>query len=249
MQPVWAFLDAISRQFRRRPIGLVLLVHTIATLVGCTQLNPTRTGYLTDYSQLQVTEKRIPLVRPRVVESGCLGAEALKDIDSFFIEPIGWKVGEVVPGSFEETCRKNLSNTLRASLTRELGALKPVVDEPGTRTARVRAAVTQVAYARPLLNSALTVVAVPIFNGGGVVEAEVIAPDDRQIAAIVAALPGRAFDVMGYYTWQGHAEKAMRRSACRLRKLFAKPPAPVRSATGYRIHNDPANGRCVRLPS
>src|SRR3984885_7457264 len=243
MQPVRAFLDAISRRFHRRAIGLVLLVHTLATLAGCAQLNPTRTGYLTDYSQLQVTEKRIPLVRPRVVESGCLGAEALKDIDSFFIEPIGWKVGEVVPGSFEEACRKNLSNTLRASLTRELGALKPVVEEPGTRTARVRAAVTQVAYARPLLNSALTVVAVPIFNGGGVVEAEVIAPDDRQIAAIVAALPGRPFDVMGYYTWQAHAETAMPRSACRLRKLLAKPPAPVRSATGYRLHNDPANGR------
>jgi hypothetical protein len=226
MQPVWEFLDAISRQFRRRPIGVVLLAHTVVPLVGCTQLDPTHTGYLTDYSQLQVTEKRIPLVRPRVVESGCPGAEALKDIDSFFIEPIGWEVGEVVPGSFDETCRKNLSNTLRASLTRELGALKPVVDEPGTRTARVRAAVTKVAYARPLLNSALTVVAVPIFNGGGVVEAEVIAPDDRQIAAIVAALPGRAFDVMGYYTWQGHAEKAMRRSACELRTLLAKPRAP-----------------------
>jgi hypothetical protein len=245
MQPVWAFLDAISRQFRRRPVGFVLLAHTVATLAGCAQLNPTRTGYLTDYSQLQVTEKRIPLVRPRVVESGCPGAEALKDVDSFFIEPIGWEAGEVVPGSFEETCRENLSNTLRASLTRELGALKPVVDEPGTRTARVRAAVTQVAYARPLLNSALTVVAVPIFNGGGVVEAEVIAPDDRQIAAVVAALPGRAFDVMGFYTWQGHAEKAMRRSARRLCKLLAKPPAPVRSATGYRLHIDPVNGRCV----
>src|SRR4051812_41269921 len=60
MQPVRAFLDAISRQFRRWPVGLVLLVHTVAALVGCTQLNPTRTGYLTDYSQLQVTEKRVP---------------------------------------------------------------------------------------------------------------------------------------------------------------------------------------------
>jgi hypothetical protein len=234
MQPVRAFLDAISRRFCRRPIGLVLVVHTFATLAGCAQLNPTRTGYLTDYSQLQVTEKRIPLVRPRVVESGCPGAEASKNIDSFFIEPIGWKAGEVLPGSFEETCRKNLSNTLRASFARELGALKPVVDEPGTRTARVRAAVTQVSYARPLLNSALTVVAVPIFNGGGVVEAEVIAPDGRQIAAIVAALPGQAFDVMGYYTWQGHAEKAMRRSACRLRKLLEKPPAPVRPSSPAR---------------
>jgi len=227
MQPVRAFLDAISRRFRWS-IGLVVLVHTV--LVGCTQLNPTHTGYLTDYSQLQITEKRIPLVRPRVVESGCPGAEALKDIDSFYIEPIAWKVVEVVPDSFEETCRENLSHILRASLTRELGTLKPVVDQPGSRTARVRAAVTRVAFARPLLNSALTVVAVPIFNGGGVVEAEVIAPDDRQIAAIIAASPGRAFDVMGYYTLQGHAEKAMRRSACRLRKLLEKPPAPVQSS-------------------
>src|SRR5690242_7137267 len=121
MRPVRASTDAISRRSRRRPAGLVLLGHAAAALAGCAHLDPTHTGYLTDYSRLQVTEKRVPRVRPRVVESGCLGAEALKDIDSFFIEPIGWEAGEVVPGSFEEACRKNLSDTLRASLTRELG--------------------------------------------------------------------------------------------------------------------------------
>jgi hypothetical protein len=78
------------------------------------------------------------------------------------------------------------------------------------------------------MNSALTVVAVPLFNGGGTVEAEVIAPDGRQIAVVVAALPGRAWDVLGFYTWQGHAESAMRRSAGQLRTLLSQlPPEPA----------------------
>jgi hypothetical protein len=224
MQPVWAFIEPIARQLRPRSMTFLLLLAAIAPFGGCAQLNPTRTGYLTDYSQLQVTEKRIPLIHTRIIESGCPGAGVLKDIDSFAIEPIGWKVGEVASGSFDETCRKNLSRKLREALTRQLSALKPVVDEPGPRTARVRAAVTQVAFARPILNSALTIVAVPVFNGGGVVEAEVISPDDRQIAAVVAAIPGRAIDVLGFYTWQGHAERAMRRSAAELRRILARPP-------------------------
>jgi hypothetical protein len=181
---------------------------------------------LSDYSQLHVKAKRIPLIHARIIESGSLGAEALVDVDSFVIEPIGWKACEVMPGSFEEACQKNLSSKLRESLTHELGTLKPVVDQPGPHTARVRAAVTQVAYARPLLNTALTIVAVPLFNGGGVVEAEVISPNDRQIAAVVAAIPGRAIDVLGFYTWQGHAERAMRRSAAELRRILAQPPVP-----------------------
>jgi hypothetical protein len=181
---------------------------------------------LTDYSQLHVKAKRIPLILARTVESGCMGAEALADIDSFFIEPIGWKAGEVMPGSFEEMSKENLSRKLRGALTRELRALRPVVDEPGPRTAKVRAAVTRVAYARPILNSALSIVAVPVFNGGGVVEAEVISPNGQQIAAVVAALPGRAIDVLGFYTWQGHAERAMRRAASALRRILAHPPAP-----------------------
>jgi hypothetical protein len=223
MQSVWAFLAPISEWCRQRFPGFLLLMSAMI-LSGCTQLSPTHTGYLTDYSQLQAKKKRMPLSRTRIIESGCVGSEGLVDIDSFVIEPIGWKACEVKPGSFEETCQKCLSDKLRESLVKELGALKPIVDQAGPRTARVRAAVTQVAYARPILNSALSIVAVPLFPGGGVVEAEVIAPNDRQIAAVVAALPGRAVDVLGFYTWQGHAKRAMRRSACELCRLLSQPP-------------------------
>jgi hypothetical protein len=66
----------------------------------------------------------------------------------------------------------------------------------------------------------------PFFNGGGVVEAEVMSPDDQQLAVVVAALPGRAIDVWGFYTWQGHAELAMRRSAAELRQSLTAPATP-----------------------
>ncbi len=70
----------------------------------------------------------------------------------------------------------------------------------------------------------MSIVAVPVFNGGGVVEAEVKAPDGRQIAVVVAALPGRATDVLGFFTWQGHAESAMCRSAVQLKTILTQPP-------------------------
>jgi hypothetical protein len=194
---------------------------------GCTQLNTTRTGYLSDYSQLQKQDESHSLLHPRIIEAGGSGLEAFgENIDSFLIEPVAWKVGDVAPGSKEESYQLNLSTQLRRALIDELRTVRKIVEFPGPHTATVRAAVTNVALARPILNTALSIVAVPVFNGGGVVEAEVKAPDGRQIAVVVAALPGRATDVLGFFTWQGHAETAMRRSAAQLKSILTQTAQP-----------------------
>jgi hypothetical protein len=207
----------------KRAFWLQISVPLLLFGSGCAQLNPTHTGYLSDYSQLQQKAPKIPIIRSHVIEAG--GSGALDGIDSFVIEPVGWLAKDESPTLVLENSKRNLSDKLRKSLVDELEKLLPVVDCPGPHTATVRAAVTQVAYARPILNSALSAVAVPIFNGGGVVEAEVIGPDGKtQIAVVVAALPGRARDVLGFFTWQGHAEIAMRRSALELRTILSQTP-------------------------
>jgi hypothetical protein len=218
-------IQTISRSFPR--LLPIVILPCLFAIAGCAQLNPTHTGYLTDYSQLQTKNAKVPIIRPYVVEAGIPAPIALADIDSFTIEPVAWLAGDSTPSLVLDDCRKNLSAKLRKALADELGALRPIVETPGPRTAKIRAAVTQVAYARPIINSALTVVAVPVFNGGGVVEAEVIAPDGRQIAVVVAALPGRARDVLGFFTWQGHAESAMSRSAAELRTALSPPPSDL----------------------
>ena len=223
MSPVPMILSPSRRSIGQRSLRFVTLAVAFSTISGCTQLDPTHTGYLSDYSQLQSKDPRSSLFRPRIIEAGGAGPTALANIDNFTIAPIGWLAGEVTPGTFSEDCRKNLSAKLRQALVEELGTLRPVVETAGPRTARIRAAVTHVVFAKPVLNSALAVVAVPLFNGGGVVEAEVIAPDGQQIAVVVAALPGRATDVLGWFTWQGHAESAMRRSAVELKTILSPP--------------------------
>jgi len=215
-----------SHESARRLPWRYYMLFCVMTLpqFGCAQLKPTHSGYLTDYSNLQAKSSKTPIIRSRVVESAISGTTPLAGIDSFMIEPVAWLAKESTPSLVVEDCQKNLSAKLQKALSEELNGLKPVVDVPGPRTARVRAAVTQVAFARPLANSALSVVAVPLFNGGGTVEAEVIGPDGKQIAVVVAALPGRPWEVLGFFTWQGHAESAMRRSAAELRRHLSQPP-------------------------
>ena len=69
----------------------------------------------------------------------------------------------------------------------------------------------------------------PIFFGGGSVEAEVIAPDGRQIAAVSSASGGGWLDVVGYYTYSDHARKAMSRCAGELAEAVAPSAAHAQS--------------------
>ncbi len=97
MKLVQTAVASLSRLKYHKSAGFLMLGVLIALTTGCTQLDPTRTGYLSDYSQLHNKDVRASLIRPRVVESGGSGLEAFGDIDSFLIEPVGWRAGDVAP--------------------------------------------------------------------------------------------------------------------------------------------------------
>ena len=218
---------------RRKAARRCFYLMALAVLpgAGCAAYQPTRSGYLSDYSQLQKDPFHLNygLGLERNQSHDAAPAEAAQ-VDSYYIEPVQWLVSESSRGAGNVERREMLTSALHEQLREQLCMLKPVVDQPGPNTARVRAAITEVKLSRPLLNVALLATIVtpviigPIFNGGGFVEAEVIGPDGRQISAISCASGGGMLDVTGYYLKGGHARKAMRRAAKELRETLEPKP-------------------------
>ncbi|WP_435009398.1 DUF3313 domain-containing protein [Tundrisphaera lichenicola] len=223
-------MPSAERLGRRAACHCVCLL-AILVINGCASYHPTRSGYLSDYSQLQKDPFHLNygLGLERNQARNASPAEAAR-VDSYYIEPVQWLVSESSRGSGNLNRRQMLISALQDQLREQLGTLKPVVDQPGPNTARVRAAITDVKLSRPILNAAMlaTVIAPvfigPIFNGGGFVEAEVIGPDGRQLSAISCASGGGVLDVTGYYLKGGHARKAMRRAAKELRETLGPKP-------------------------
>ncbi len=186
---------------------------------GCASYRPTESGYLGDYSGLQKDSVHINrgLGLQRNNSHDASPEEACR-IDSFYVEPSRWLVDKSSRGGGDPKRQAMLTAALQEQLREQLGALKPIVDQPGPNTAMVRSAITRVKLSRPLLNAALLTTAItpvfigPMFNGGGSVEAEVIGPDGRQVSAISCASGGGILDVYGYFTKSSHAKKAMKRS-------------------------------------
>ncbi len=208
----------------RAGVALVLLATS-----GCVGYRPTRSGYLGDYSGLRKDPIHLNygLGIQRNLAHNAMPEEVCR-VESYYVEPVVWLVDGSSRAGGDPRRREALTSALDRALREELGKLRPVVDVPGPNTARVRSAITNVRLSRPWLNTAILATAVspvfigPIFNGGGFVEAEVIGPDGRQLAAISCASGGGMLDLFGYYSRSGHAKKAMRRSAWELREALER---------------------------
>ena len=213
----------------RRSACLAALMLMLAG-TGCASYEPTRSGYLSDYSRLQKDPVHLNygLGVQRNISHVASPQEA-SQVDSYYIEPVRWLVSESSRAAGDPKRQQYLTSTLEKELKEQLGALKPIVDQLGPNTARVRSAITDVRLSRPLLNVAMFATLItpvfvgPIFNGGGFVEAEVIGPDGRQLSAISCASAGGTIDLVGYFVKPGHAKKAMRRSAKELRETLEEP--------------------------
>ncbi len=207
---------------KRSALALALLA-----VVGCGHYRPTETGFLTDYSHLIKDpihfNHAIGLQRAKTHDAT---HEAVCQIDSFYIEPVQWKVDPESRGGRDPARQAILTGKLEQALVEQLSTLKPIVTTPGPKTATIRSAITTVRYSRPITNMMLTATMFtplgigPIFFGGGAIEAEAIGPDGVQMAAATSASSGGWFDILGFYTKAGHAKKAMWRDAKELREAL-----------------------------
>lgn len=189
----------------------LLLAMLLGASCGCVQMHPTRSGFLSDYSQLVQVDRR-DRIRANVVD-----AEALARIDSFYIEPVEWLADDMGQPASSDRIEAKLRNSLEMALLKELGTIRPIVSEIGPGTARVRAAVTGIQESKPFANLFMAVqIAGPLFNGGAVAEVEVIGPQGQQIAAQSVAFYGWEWDFPGYFWRPAHPKTALRRAAKQL---------------------------------
>ena len=199
-----------------RPIRAAAAVLTLCcgAWTGCAHVRPAEPGFLSDYTGLRPTELALHdrggtehvMVRPAA-------RGALAGVDSFYVEPLDWRVASSREAATDPDVKARVLAAYDGELRQQLGKIRPVVDRPGPGTARVRSAVTDVEPAWPIANIVATAVATPIFNGGGAFEAEVIAPDSRQIAAVSSASTGGAFEFLSYFTRSWQPADASRRAA------------------------------------
>jgi hypothetical protein len=208
---------------RRRRIAAGLALGLFAAC-GCATVRPSESGFLTDYSGLEASRvklhKRAGLKREKGTPTP---AEDLARVDSFYIAPVAWLVSEHAAAGKDESTRDRVVRAFDESLREELGKVHPVVYTPGPNSAIIRPAVTDVVRARPLSNAALTVVAVPLFNGGGAFEVEAVDAAGRQLAAISTSSSGGALEFLSYFSRSRQACDAARRAAADFRSRIESP--------------------------
>src|SRR5262249_24393493 len=144
-------------------------------------------------------------------------AVALKDVDSFYIEPVAWLADDMGQPANSDGAQAEISEELHESLVKELSCIRPIVEEIGPGTAIVRSAVTGVRESQPIINAILIVQTVgPLFNGGASAEIEVIDRQGTQIAAQSVAYRGHDWDIPGFFWRRRHPDSAVRRAAKQL---------------------------------
>lgn len=212
-----------------RKLALLAGLAGIVLCPGCAAYRPTQSGYLSDYSQLQKDPIHLNYgLGLQRVNARNADQARIQAIDSYYIEPVTWMVSDSSRAGRDPERRELLIKNLEEALRTELGTVKPIVDKPGPNTARVRSVITDVMLSKPYLNILLTATLItpvpigPLFNGGGLIEAEVVGPDGRQISAVSVASGGGMLDVFGYYHRSRHASQAMRRAAWELRETLEK---------------------------
>lgn len=182
----------------------------VLALSGCIRMHPTRSGFLSDYSQLQQVDRHD---RQRVAAADM---DALDAVDSFYIEPIEWLADDLGQPSSSPQRAEEIRTALYEALVRKLAGIRPIVDEPGPATARVRAAVTGVQESKPFANLLLTALSGPVFNGAAAAEIEILDPTGTQIVAESVAIHGHDWDFVGFYFKNVHPKKAVQRAAGQL---------------------------------
>lgn len=189
---------------------------------ACASLQPTHTGFLNDYESL----------RPNTAQPS-EGAFRKSGLDlghyrAFMIAPVVFKsAGHGDPDlKAVETLTSDYQEALRSAFAQRLEQ----ANEPGPDVVIVRAAVTGVCQAHPVVN-ALTMAAVfvPVTAGAASSEAEVIdSVSGERLAALQGVTNGgRAFlgGPVGYLSSYGQARRALTRQADHLASvLFGSGP-------------------------
>jgi hypothetical protein len=180
-------------------LGLAALA--LAALAGCSTMQATRNGYLSDYSKIVLTENG---------GRGEFRAAAPIDPARSRVTEVAWKVQGDLGLSAEEQAQ--LVTMYRDELTAALAKLPP---RPEGRPAEVRTAITVVKTVSPVLNVATTLlVFIPVDEGGAAVEIEAVdAQNKQQLAALVQGYHAPMTEFAARFQTLAPAELALKKAA------------------------------------
>lgn len=188
-------------------------------IAGCASTQ-TPSGFLGDYSALKPVPGASGVLyyeKPNVKWKGY--TKLLIDPVSVFYSP-GAKDRQIQPDDL-----KKLTDYFRGAVIEAVQAAYPVVYQPGAGVLRIRAAITDIIPANPLLNIVTTAaVFIPLDMGGAAMEAEFLdSVSNERLAAIVDRKQGSPLsplDIIGGFTKWGHAKGAFDKWAKELREAL-----------------------------
>jgi hypothetical protein len=188
-------------------------------LDACANLGATRTGFLEDYSALHITREhpRDPSYRKPTLSE--------VHYTAFVIDPVVLRLADDKQKVSAEMA-KELCEGFRAKLRAAFAVHYAEAAGPGPGVMRIRAAVTALRRAQPVLNAVtMAAVVLPVTAGGASSEAEVIdsVTSERLVALQAFNNGGKSFlgGPLGYLSQYGHARRALSVQASELATLVA----------------------------
>lgn len=188
--------------------GLIVMIVALMFLSACATAPP-HSGFLQDYSNL----------KPDPEDESLLWWEK-ENIDwkrykKLMIDPV---VVYLNPESrnrqIDPDVLKELTDYLRSSVMVEVQDAYPVVNNPGPDVLRIRAAITDIIPANPLINTTMVLaVGLPVDMGGAAMEAEFLdSMTNEPLGSVVDKKVGLPVDPVDYiqgFTKWGHAKMAL----------------------------------------
>ncbi len=184
----------------------------LLTLAGCAHLEPTNTGFLTDYRSLQADPDDDERLYYENLKARGQRTRIVHLAPTVY-RPSAQMEDPADPDAVAKL-KAYLDRALREEFT-ERGFV--VIPEPRAGAVHVKSALTGLNTVRPVLNTVTTIVVMPVDNGGVSVETEIIDPVNGEVLYAEAAstrggpLQGKFGKQMtGYFTRYGHAEAGLR---------------------------------------
>lgn len=197
---------------KRQPLhlGICSMVWIIVGILlsGCAT-TPPQSGFLKDYSILKQDPDDKSLLW---WEKEGINRHQYKKL---MIDPVViYLHPEAKNRQIEPDVMKELADYFRNTVIEEVQGSFPVVEKPGRDVLRIRAAITDLIPANPVINAAAIVgVGLPIDMGGAAMEAEFLDSMTGELLGAVVdkklGMPVHPVDyVAGFTTW-GHAKSAL----------------------------------------
>ncbi len=197
---------------------IVISMVIFAALAGCAEKNVVYSGFLKNYAQLKPDPEvggALRYLNPR---------KSLKEYNRFQIDPIAVQFSRGAKGTAIDPAKlQNLTLYFRNELTKALNKNYRVVNRPGPRVLRIRAAITDVDESDPLLNIHPAMKLSGIGLGGASMEAEALdSVTGERIGAIKETRSGSRMSMTAGLSRLGHAKQVIRYWVSRFMKNLDK---------------------------